>query len=145
MKKVALIYWSGTGNTEQMANAIEARLKENQVELDIYHASGFDSTNLNKYDAFAFGCPAMGDESLEDSEFEPMFESIEGKLEDKPTIIFGSYEWNDGQWMLDWQERCKENGINLAAEGLAVYDSPSDEDIISCQNLADSLIKMLWA
>ena len=143
MKKVALIYWSGTGNTEQMANAIEARLKENQVELDIYHASGFDSTNLNKYDAFAFGCPAMGDESLEDSEFEPMFESIEGKLEDKPTIIFGSYEWNDGQWMLDWQERCKENGINLAAEGLAVYDSPSDEDIISCQNLADSLIKML--
>ena len=143
MSKVAIIYWSGTGNTEEMANAIEQRLRENEIDVDNYHVSGFDSTKLGEYDGFAFGCPAMGDESLEESEFEPMFESVEGKLDNKPAIIFGSYEWNDGQWMLDWQERCKNNGLNLAANGLAVYDSPSDEDIISCQNLADSLIKML--
>ena len=144
MSKVALIYWSGTGNTEEMADAIEARLKEKQIGVDIYHASSFDYTKLDEYDGFAFGCPAMGDESLEESEFEPMFESVEGKLDNKPAIIFGSYEWNDGQWMLDWQERCKNNGLNLAANGLAVYDSPNEDDIIYCHDLADNLIKMLW-
>lgn len=144
MSKVAVIYWSGTGNTEQMANAIADRLKEKQIDLDIYQASDFDESKLADYDGFAFGSPAMGDESLEESEFEPMFESVEGKLENKAVIIFGSYEWNEGQWMLDWQERCKDNGINLAANGLAVYDSPSEEDIRSCQNLADKLIEMLW-
>lgn len=143
MSKVAVIYWSGTGNTEQMANAIADRLKEKQIDLDIYQASDFDESKLADYDGFAFGSPAMGDESLEESEFEPMFESVEGKLENKAVIIFGSYEWNEGQWMLDWQERCKDNGINLAANGLAVYDSPSEEDIRSCQNLADKLIEML--
>ncbi|WP_296141767.1 flavodoxin [uncultured Anaerococcus sp.] len=143
MSKVAVIYWSGTGNTEQMANAIADRLKEKQIDLDIYQASDFDESKLADYDGFAFGSPAMGDESLEESEFEPMFESVEGKLENKAAIIFGSYEWNEGQWMLDWQERCKDNGINLAANGLAVYDSPSEEDIRSCQNLADKLIEML--
>ena len=143
MSKVAVIYWSGTGNTEQMATAIADRLKEKQIDLDIYQASDFDESKLADYDGFAFGSPAMGDESLEESEFEPMFESVEGKLENKAVIIFGSYEWNEGQWMLDWQERCKDNGINLAANGLAVYDSPSEEDIRSCQNLADKLIEML--
>ncbi|MBM0046535.1 flavodoxin [Anaerococcus sp. mt242] len=143
MSKVAVIYWSGTGNTEQMTNAIADRLKEKQIDLDIYQASDFDQSKLADYDGFAFGCPAMGDESLEESEFEPMFESVEGKLENKAVIIFGSYEWNEGQWMLDWQERCKDNGINLAADGLAVYDSPSEEDIKSCQDLADKLIEML--
>ena len=143
MSKVAVIYWSGTGNTEQMTNAIADRLKEKQIDLDIYQASDFDQSKLADYDGFAFGCPAMGDESLEESEFEPMFESVEEKLENKAVIIFGSYEWNEGQWMLDWQERCKDNGINLAADGLAVYDSPSEEDIKSCQDLADKLIEML--
>ena len=143
MSKVAIIYWSGTGNTEKMAEAIYSRLKEKEVDADLIQAGAFTSADIDKYNAFAFGCPAMGNEELEESEFEPMFESVEDKLADKPTIIFGSYEWNDGQWMLDWQERCENTGINLSDDGLAVYDSPSDEDIISCQSLADSLIKML--
>lgn len=143
MSKVALIYWSGTGNTEEMANAIEQRLRENEIDVDNYHVGGFDSTKLGEYDGFAFGCPAMGDESLEESEFEPLFESVEEKLENKAVIIFGSYEWNEGQWMIDWQERCKEHNINLAADGLAVYDSPTDGDIKSCHDLADELIKHL--
>lgn len=143
MSKVAVIYWSGTGNTEEMTNAIADRLKEKEIDIDIYQASGFDASKLADYDGFAFGCPAMGDESLEDGEFEPMFESVESKLDSKPVVIFGSYEWNDGQWMLDWQERCKNSNINLASDGLAVYSSPEDDDIESCQDLADDLIKNL--
>ncbi len=143
MSKVAIIYWSATGNTEKMANFIFSRLKDKEIQTDIFEVSEFQISDLENYDGFAFGCPAMGDESLEESEFEPMFESIEDKLSDKLTIIFGSYEWNDGQWMLDWQERCNSNGIKLAADGLAVYDDPSDEDKKSCYDLADNLISKL--
>ena len=143
MSKVAVIYWSGTGNTEKMADAIFSRLKDKDIEVDIFQVNDFEVSDLENYDGLAFGCPAMGDESLEEAEFEPIFESIEDKLSNKPTIIFGSYEWNDGQWMLDWQERCNSNGIKLAADGLAVYDDPSDEDIKVCYDLADNLISKL--
>ena len=143
MSKVAVIYWSGTGNTENMANAIFSRLKEKNVEADLFEVRGFDISTLADYDGFAFGCPAMGSEDLEEAEFEPMFESVENKLDNKPVVIFGSYEWNDGQWMLDWQERCKNDDINLAADGLAAYGNPEDDDIKACYNLADSLSSKL--
>lgn len=143
MSKVAVIYWSGTGNTENMADAIFSRLKEKNIEIDLFEVSGFDLSNLESYDGFAFGCPAMGDETLEEMEFEPMFESVEDKLDNKPVIIFGSYEWNDGQWMLDWQERCKDHSINLSADGLAVYGNPEEDDIKACYDLADSLASKL--
>ncbi|BFL71776.1 MULTISPECIES: flavodoxin [Anaerococcus] len=143
MSKVAVIYWSGTGNTENMANAIFSRLKEKNVEADLFEVRGFDISTLADYDGFAFGCPAMGSEELEEAEFEPMFESVENKLDNKPVVIFGSYEWNDGQWMLDWQERCKNDDINLAADGLAAYGNPEDDDIKACYNLADSLSSKL--
>ena len=143
MSKVAIIYWSGTGNTENMANAIFSRLKEKNVEADLFEVRGFDISTLADYDGFAFGCPAMGSEELEEAEFEPMFESVENKLDNKPVVIFGSYEWNDGQWMLDWQERCKNDDINLAADGLAAYGNPEDDDIKACYNLADSLSSKL--
>lgn len=105
--------------------------------------SGFDISTLANYDEFAFGCPAMGNEELEEAEFEPMFESVEDKLDNKPVAIFGSYEWNDGQWMLDWQERCNDDNINLVADGLAAYGNPEDDDIKACYNLADSLSSKL--
>ena len=126
-----------------MANAIFSRLKEKNVEADLFEVRGFDISTLADYDGFAFGCPAMGSEELEEAEFEPMFESVENKLDNKPVVIFGSYEWNDGQWMLDWQERCKNDDINLAADGLAAYGNPEDDDIKACYNLADSLSSKL--
>ena len=143
MSKVAVICWSGTGNTENMANAVFSRLKENDIETDLFEVSGFDISTLANYDGFAFGCPAMGNEELEEAEFEPMFESVEDKLDNKPVAIFGSYEWNDGQWMLDWQERCNDDNINLVADGLAAYGNPEDDDIKACYNLADSLSSKL--
>lgn len=139
MSKIAVVYWSGTGNTEAMANAIAERLQEKSCEIDLIIAGDFAPADIDKYDGFAFGCPAMGSEELEDGEFEPMFESVEDKLADKPVAIFGSYEWNDGQWMEDWQERCKDHGINLVADGLAVYGCPEDDDVEKCQDLAEAL------
>ena len=84
-----------------------------------------------------------GNEQLEDGEFEPMFEEVENKLDNKPTVLFGSYEWNDGQWMYDWQERAKDDGINLAADGLIAYDDPDEEALESVRNLAKTLLEKI--
>lgn len=143
MKKIAIVYWSGTGNTEAMANEIFDELKKNDLEVEMLDPNSFTKDLIEEFDGFAFGCPAMGNEELEDSEFEPMFASVENDLAGKPVVIFGSYEWNDGEWMRTWQERCENDNINLASEGLAAYDYPDDEAIDACKDLADDLLAKL--
>lgn len=143
MKKIAIIYFSGTGNTLAMANEILDELKNNSLEAEILTASDFSKDQIENYDGFAFGCPAMGSEELEESEFEPMFESVENSLSDKPVLIFGSYEWADGEWMRNWQERCVNDGINLVCDGLIAYDYPDDEALEDCRKAALELAKAL--
>ncbi|WP_130819537.1 flavodoxin [Anaerococcus vaginimassiliensis] len=143
MAKIAVVYWSGTGNTEKMAETFLEEVKAKGCEGELFFANEFSRDNLGDFDGFAFGCPAMGNEALEDGEFEPMFEEVETKLEDKPVAIFGSYEWNDGEWMDIWQDRCKDNGINLAADGVIAYDDPDDEALDRVRALADSLVEKI--
>ncbi len=138
---VAIVYWSGTGNTEQMALAIANGVKNNGSNADVYQASEFNADMMDKYDAIAFGCPAMGAEELEDSEFIPMFSSCESKLNGKAIALFGSYGWGDGEWMRNWEEDCKSKGAILKAEGLIVNEAPDDEGIANCEALAAALIK----
>lgn len=139
MSKIAIIYWSGTGNTLAMAEEIKKTLDDKGVETSLIQASDFDKSQIEEFNGFAFGCPAMGSEELEDSEFEPMFESVETSLGDKPTAIFGSYEWAEGEWMETWQARCEDNSINLVADGLIAYDNPDDEALEACRKLAEKL------
>lgn len=143
MSKIAVVYWSGTGNTGIMADEIVGKIKEMGHEAEKIFSDDFSAGDIANYDAFAFGCPAMGSEQLEEDSFEPMFESVEKNLENKPVVIFGSYEWADGEWMQTWQERCKDNGINLVADGLAVYDTPDDEGVEACKKLAEDLVNSL--
>ena len=143
MAKIAVVYWSGTGNTEKMAETFLEEVKAKGCEGELFFANEFSADNLGDFDGFAFGCPAMGNEALEDGEFEPMFEEVEDKLDNKPTVLFGSYEWNDGQWMYDWQERAKDDGINLAADGLIAYDDPDEEALESVRNLAKTLLEKI--
>ena len=93
MSKIAVVFWSGTGNTKTMAEAVLAGAKDAGAEADLFEAADFDKSKVAAYDAFAFGCPAMGAEELEDSEFEPMFSDVEGSLSDKKVALFGSYGW----------------------------------------------------
>ena len=104
MSKVAVIYWSGTGNTEAMAQAVAEGAKAAGAEVDLLTCA--DVNGVEAYDAVALGCPAMGAEELEDSEFLPMLESIEAALVGKKTALFGSYGWGDGEWMRTWETRC---------------------------------------
>ncbi|WP_058990495.1 flavodoxin [Anaerococcus rubeinfantis] len=143
MKKVAIVYWSGTGNTEAMANEIFEELKKNNLDVEMLDPNSFTKDLIEEYDGFAFGCPAMGSEELEETEFEPMFENVENFLSNKPVLIFGSYQWADGEWMDIWQDRCKNDGINLVRDGLIAYDNPNDEALEECRKAAIDLSKAL--
>ncbi len=127
MKK-AVIYWSGTGNTATMASAIAAGMGEG---TELYSVDQFTG-DIAEYDKIAFGCPAMGDEVLEEGEFDPFFSSIEGKLGGKKVALFGSYGWGDGQWMRDWAERTTKAGANLYDDGLMVNGFPDGDAKVQC-------------
>ncbi len=139
MSKIAVVYWSGTGNTEAMASAVAEGAKEKGAEAVLLTPSEFDSDMLDNFDAVAFGCPAMGAEELEESEFLPMFEACESKLKGKKIALFGSYGWGDGEWMRTWEENCTSDGALLACESVICNESPDDDAIASCKALGASL------
>jgi flavodoxin short chain len=138
MNKVAIVYWSGTGNTETMANCIADGVKEAGGEAELLSPTDFSAARLSEFDATAFGCPAMGSEVLEECEFEPMFSDVEGSLTGKKIALFGSYGWGDGQWMRDWCKRCV--SANLYDEnGLTVNNAPDAAAQEACQELGRKL------
>ena len=139
MKKIAVVFWSGTGNTEAMADAVVSGARAAGAEASKIGASGFTAADADSYDAFAFGCPAMGSEQLEDGEFEPMFESVKGALAGKPVALFGSYGWGDGEWMRTWEDDCRSAGIMLACESVMANEAPDDDAVKACKALGAAL------
>ena len=139
MSKIAVVYWSGTGNTEAMANEVAEGAKAAGAEVDVLTASEFGADKMDAYDAVAFGCPAMGDEVLEEDEFEPMFDGCKDALKDKKIALFGSYGWGDGEWMRNWEESCKEAGAVLATESVICNDMPDDDGVENCKALGAAL------
>lgn len=137
MSKIAVIYWSGTGNTQAMAEAVAEGAENAGAEVDLLNCGTV--AELSAYDAVALGCPAMGAEELEDTEFLPMLESIEPSLPGKKVALFGSYGWGDGAWMHAWETRCTEKGITLAAKSVIANESPDDDAIAACRALGASL------
>ena len=138
MSKIAVLYWSGTGNTEAMANAVADGAKEKGAEVVLAQPGDF-AGSVDGFDAVALGCPAMGAEELEDGEFTPMVEGIKASLAGKKVALFGSYGWGDGEWMRTWEDDCKGAGIELAAESVIVNDAPDDDGIASCKALGAAL------
>ena len=132
--KTAVIFWSVTGNTEAMAKAVAEG-----ANAELFEVLDF-SGNAADYDAFAFGCPAMGAEVLEEDTFEPFFTGIEGSLSGKKVLLFGSYGWGDGEWMRNWYDRTKAAGADLIGdEGFIVNEAPSDDDLAKLKELAAQL------
>lgn len=131
--QINVIYWSGTGNTEAMANLIKEGAESTGATVNLKNVSDASIDDVN-CDVLVLGCPSMGDEVLEESEFEPFMISIEGSLGEKKLALFGSYGWGDGQWMRDWDERMKNAGAVLAVESLIVNDAPSGESEQECKD-----------
>ena len=138
--KVSVIYASTTGNTEAMANAIFEAVKAGGAEVVFGTADSADQASVTSSDVILLGSPAMGDEVLEDS-MEEFFGAIEGSLSGKKVGLFGSYDWGDGQWLRDWEDRVKSVGAVSAAEPLMVHLTPEDADLEKCKEWASAITK----
>lgn len=140
MNRVAVIYWSGTGNTEAMAHAIAQGAKNAGAEVSLMNVSQTTATAAAEYERIALGCPAMGGEVLEESEFEPFFTELESSLSGKSVALFGSYGWGDGQWMRDWQDRTAQAGAQLiSGQGFILNETPDATGLKQCQELGKLL------
>ena len=134
MSKMAVIYWSMTGNTQAMAEAIADGAREAGAQADLFSVDQVTVDQALEYDKLALGCPAMGAEVLEEAEFEPFFTALEGRLGGKRVALFGSYGWGDGQWMRDWYARAEEAGMDLyGGEGLMVNETPDADALARCR------------
>ena len=139
MRKIAVVYWSGTGNTEEMANAVADGAKSAGCEVCLAPVAEFSAARMDEFDAVAFGCPAMGAEELEDSEFDPLFQDCRSKLSGKKIALFGSYGWGDGEWMRTWEETCQADGAKLACDSVICQEAPDNEAQEACRNLGAAL------
>ena len=135
MSKVAVVFWSGTGNTESMAEFVAAGASANGADVTTFRATEFTPDKVDAFDAIAFGCPSMGAEVLEEDEFEPMFSSCLPKLNGKKIALFGSYGWGDGEWMRDWDNACKDAGANIAHDFVICTEAPDADAEESCKQL----------
>ena len=134
MNKVAVVYWSGTGNTQAMAEAVA-----NAAGAELFTADAFSGEKMDAYDAIGFGCPSMGSEQLEESEFEPMFEGCKSHLNGKKVALFGSYGWGDGEWMRNWEAECLSLGANMVCECVICQETPDEEALAACEALGKAL------
>lgn len=141
MSKVAVVYWSGTGNTEEMANLVAEGARNAGAEVSVFTASEFVVDSVEEYDALAFGCPAMGSEVLEEWEFQPMWDEASNYLSDKNIVLFGSYDWGDGEWMRNWQEDAQDKGAVLLADPVLSHFNPEGEVVVQLTQLGEELAK----
>ena len=134
MNKVCVVYWSGTGHTEAMAQAVAEG-----AQGRLFTAAEFGPDQAKEYDAIAMGCPAMGAEVLEEEEFQPMFDAVKPVLAGKKVALFGSYGWGDGEWMRNWEEECLGAGATLACDSVICQDDPDEDALAACRALGEAL------
>ena len=138
--KAAVIYFSSTGNTEAMANAVVDGAKAAGVDVDLIEVANASVDEALGYDVLALGCSAMGDEELDEADMEPFFSELEGKLSGKKLALFGSYDWGDGEWMRKWYDRAKDAGADLIQEeGLIANNEPDEDALAACRELGAKL------
>lgn len=139
MAKIAIVYWSGTGNTEAMADLVAQGAKDAGAEVSVFTAGDFGPDKIAGFDAIGFGCPSMGSEVLEEGEFEPMFSACRDSLKGKAIGLFGSYGWGDGEWMRNWSDDCNAAGAVQAAEFVICNGAPDDDAAAACKALGAAL------
>ena len=129
MESIAVIFWSGTGNTATMAQEVVAGTGG---QAKLINVTDTNADEAAAYDKLALGCPSMGDEVLEEDEMEPFFTALEGKISGKKVVLFGSYDWGDGEWMRSWEKDCADAGLNLVCESVICADAPDDAALEAC-------------
>lgn len=133
MSKAVIAYWSGTGNTRAMAQAIAKGLRDAGTEADAFPVSDTTAAEVASYDNILLGCPSMNGELLEEREFEPFFLELRTKLSGKRVGLFGSFGWGDGEWMRNWQDHVLLAGARLFEDGLVLNEAPDARGIKICE------------
>ena len=131
--KTAVVYWSGTGNTEAMARAVAEGMTAAGAEAVLLTPAEVAPGNLNAYAASA--------EVLEEMEFQPMFDACKRSLGGKRVALFGSYGWGDGEWMRTWESDCDSAGVNLVCESVICTETPDDAALEACRALGKALVE----
>lgn len=139
MSKIAIVYWSGTGNTLEMAQAVKSGAEKAGAQVRLFTPDEFSPDMVDSYDYIAFGCPSMGCEQLEESEFEPMFSACKPNLNGKSIALFGSYGWGGGEWMKAWEDDCQAAGANLVCDSVICNEAPDGQALSDCEKLGASL------
>lgn len=139
MPAIAIVYWSGTGNTEAMAELVAAGIRDAGGDAELISASDFSLSMIDAYDAFAFGCPAMGAEELESEEFEPLWSAIESSLAGRKVSLFGSFDWGEGEWMDTWLARAERAGIEVGNTVIS-RNYPEAAAAAKCKILGSNLV-----
>ena len=124
---VEIVYWSGTGNTEAMANEIEAAAKAAGADVEVVKFEDTTVDAIASKDVILLGCPAMGAEELEETVVEPFFAELEGKLKGKKVGLFGSYGWGTGEWMDNWKQRTEDTGAPVIGTAI-VNETPDNSE-----------------
>lgn len=141
MNNIAIVFWSGTGNTEAMANLIAEGISAAGKQAQLIPSSSFDAAAAKNYPAIAFGCPSMGSEQLEESEFEPMWQGVKNSLSGKKVGLFGSYGWGSGEWMRTWEADCDSCPCTRVGEGVIACGEPDEAAAAACRALGEMLAK----
>ncbi len=139
MSKTAVVYWSGTGNTLEMAQAVKSGAQKAGAQVQLFTPDEFTPDMVDCYDYIAFGCPSMGCEQLEESEFEPMFSACKPNLNGKSIALFGSYGWGGGEWMEAWEDDCKVSGASLVCDSVICNEAPDKQTLSDCEKLGAAL------
>ena len=140
MSKVCVVYWSQSGNTQAMAEAVGKGASDAGADVSVVYVGDATLDVLKECKAFALGCPAMGAEVLEEAEMEPFVAEVEGFASGKKIALFGSYGWGDGEWMRDWEARMQSAGAELVGgAGLMCHETPDAEGLEECKELGRQL------
>ena len=141
MDKVIIVFWSQSGNTESMANAVAEGMRQAGAECSVLTSADVTADTVAALEAVALGCPAMGSEVLEEDVFEPMFSSCKKQFVGKSAALFGSYGWGDGEWMRTWEQDCRGANISLVCESVICCETPGDIELEACRELGRELVK----
>ena len=136
--KAEVIYWTGSGNTQMIADSVFEALEDLNIESSIHYVSDIDVEDVSDADYYFLGCPSMSGENIEEYEFRPFFESLKPFLKNKPVVLFGSYDWGDGEWMVTWQEETIEAGADFK-KALIYQWEPNDDQLKETYDFTQSL------
>ena len=137
---IKVVFWSQTGNTEAMAEAVVEGIKAAGKDAKAVSVSDISAKELSGEEVFALGCPAMGDEVLDEGEMEPFVEELIPSISGKKIALFGSWGWGGGAWMNDWEARCQDAGVLMQHAPVMCQEAPDDAALAECKELGESLV-----